>query len=277
MPKDPVFERVAQELRELSRELRKKPLMDSEQVHELRLCMKRTRACLRLYKKSLSGEEFALIDEALKAVAKSFSAHRDAEVQAGLVAMLVSELGFSEAQVCLINSALRDHWQVQVPDEPDYIVASANLLLVIDSWQTSLRQPDQAFIMKGIVNTYRKARLLGKEAVHEAEPEYFHRWRKWTKYYLFQLKLASELKLIHLPKAALKRFKKLGELLGDLSDLHQLHQMLGTLNVNQRLCDLIMSLESEITRRKSELIKRSAAYQKELFGTKNLQLKFSST
>ena len=230
---DPVFKLAKQRVNKLLKKIRVEAsasaaesyTLSPAQVHSLRVCTKRLRALLQLYRPVASKTAVKTVDQAIKALARSYSGQRDAVVQYETLCHLVDlyqQSHGSDMQPLLDYFETRLHQEVDAatPMKPEAAFES-----ILQTWQEKLRGKEQPDFNSGLEYAYRKARKLAYEAEASDDDEVYHQCRKWTKYYLYQLQMLVD-KPRPRDKALIKQLKALGELLGEFHDRCVLEQSL---------------------------------------------------
>ena len=194
-------------------------------VHSLRVCTKRLRALLQLYRPVAGKTAIRAVDQSIKALANSYSGQRDAVVQYETLCHLVEQ--YQQSHGCDMQPLL-DHFsaclleenEVATPMEPN-----AGFQDILARWQSKLKGKKQPDFESGLEYAYRKARKLAYEAEASDDDEVYHQCRKWAKYYLYQLQMLLD-KPRPRDKALIRQLKALGELLGVFHDRCVLEQSL---------------------------------------------------
>ncbi|MCP5014596.1 MAG: CHAD domain-containing protein [Ketobacter sp.] len=197
-------------------------------VHRLRVCTKRLRALLQLYRPVASKATIKAVERPIKALADSWSGQRDAVAQYETLCHLVEVFQQSNDQDMqpLMRCFEVRLQQVAVKAEPLEPIAALERIQQL--WKDSLKGKKAPDYESGVEFAYRKARKLAYEAESSDDDEVYHWCRKWTKYYLYQLQM-----IVAEPrprdKALIKQLKQLGELLGGFHDRCVLEQALNGL------------------------------------------------
>lgn len=194
---------------------------DADAIHQLRVCCKRLRALLQLYRPYAGQHRLRQPDQQLKQIAKSLAGNRDLHVQQQLIQRLARDLdtplGPALNSQLLQASSTRP---VSAADSEHLIAAFAEVLAgwphsasgAMDLWQA------------GLLGTFKRARQLARRASNSDQDALYHRCRKWTKYALYQ---REQLRDARLPAdRRTRRLAQLGERLGELQDLCNLQAQL---------------------------------------------------
>lgn len=241
-----------------------KEVGSSEWVHQLRVCTKRLRAYLRLY----SGKSsIRRTNRQLKTLADSLANQRDVDVLRQTFDQLVKN-GFPRKY----KKYRKVFLDLIIPNE---VIELADALLdtrsvfeqILISWPNVKDKPK--FWAVGMERVYLKAKYLGAEAIRGDEDEPYHRWRKWVKYWLYNLSGVSKGKV---QGSYQKQLKGLGESLGYFHDLCMLEKVL-TAPENQRVigADLV-PLVKALNKEKKQLKKSFKKAHKKLFKLNNRKL-----
>ena len=233
---DPVFKLARQRVNKLLKKIRAEAAASAAEpytlspalVHSLRVCTKRLRALLQLYRPVAAKTPIKAVDQTIKALADSYSGQRDALVQYETLCHLVEQYQQSHGSdmqplLDYFSARLRDESETAAPMEP-----AAAFEGILERWQEKLKEKKQPDFESGLEFAYRKARKLAYEAESSDDDEVYHQCRKWTKYYLYQLQMLVE-KPRPRDRARIKQLKALGELLGVFHDRCVLEQALNRL------------------------------------------------
>lgn len=197
----------------------------SKKVHELRVVCKRLRSYHRSFKpllpdKSVSSRH----DKVLKGVAESLSQNRESYVNFKLIG------SFEESTEDPQNKAFFNQLKAQfdslvisdVIDKTDLLVAFEAENVYWKSIEIDSLALDKA--CQGLEQTYDKARKLAKIALkHSLSMEETHQWRKWSKYFMYQLEPIINKSNKQL--GYVKALETLTNAQGKLHDLHVLQQI----------------------------------------------------
>ncbi len=197
-----------------------------EQVHSLRVLIKRQRALWQLISTQGESKRAQKQDKALRAGARLLAASRDRQVT-------------EETLTALKQTTRRDYelealervtaWLAEEQSDPVAPSVPEALPLVfqedLDAWQALKRKgEDQDVIRKGYLTLYRQLRQQALETLSEGKDEDWHRLRRDVKYLQYQLEPLGG--TLADAEVDIKRIRKLGSQLGDLHDLHMLGDQL---------------------------------------------------
>lgn len=186
-------------------------------VHKLRVCTKRLRALLQLYRPVAGKGAIRAVEQPIKELADSWSGQRDAVVLYETLCHLAEHYHQSNEQdlqplLQWYEARLTGGGAAVVPMDPVAALQGIKLL-----WKEKLKGRKVPDFESGVEFAYHRARKLAYEAEAEDDDEVYHRCRKWAKYYLYQLQM-----LVPEPrprdKALIKQLKRLGERLGEFHD-----------------------------------------------------------
>ncbi len=183
-----------------------------ERIHEVRKCVKKTRALLRLVRSGFPG--FREVNRCYRDVARRLTSHRDARVMYDLVVDLADEqaswplLRWFEARVSLAE-------ELALPALEEAHDELARLSSGIDEWALEGLTPGHA--MHGFAKTLRVVHKRSDRISGSSRDKKAHEWRKCVKDHWYHLRLLRGV----LPKEdrkRVRRFGELGELIGDTHD-----------------------------------------------------------
>jgi CHAD domain-containing protein len=197
----------------------------AEDLHQVRLTMKRLRALLRLVRPVISKALFRRENRRLKRIARSLSSFRDATVSRRTIERLArsaSDRGDRRALSLVLSASpkfgpvrgrLRERREAAMRalgrDLLEAGVNFENMLIPAEEWDA---------IGPGFQDTYRRARNQMLVAIKRGTAEAFHDWRKQVKYLYYQLQLLQPASPQRL-RAMVKQLNKLEERLGKDHDL----------------------------------------------------------
>jgi CHAD domain-containing protein len=202
--------------------------LSDDEVHNLRVCTKKLRALLQVYRPCHGKKEVKSVEGIIKALAKSYSEQRDAHVQYETLTEAVST--FSQDHHVDMQSLL-SHFENKKHNTKSQgvpIPAHAGFDQILQAWKAMLKPDAAPDIKAGVDFAYLKARkLAGKTQSHD-DDEAYHECRKWVKYYRYQLNLLAHHKSDK-DEAYVAKLTTLGEKLGVLNDRCVLEHSLGDL------------------------------------------------
>ncbi|CAB4243043.1 protein of unknown function [Methylacidimicrobium sp. AP8] len=196
-------------------------LSEAEEVHRIRVIVKRLRAYLRLLRGSVPEKLLVEEDKRIKRIAVGLSPARDAVVCRQTVEWLAArekkESRRERLRAVLARFADRAGSGVdprKIARARAVIEASRRRLL---HW-IEKRPPEEETVEERLKREYGKGRRGMRDALREGSPEAFHRWRKRVKRLGYQAEMFSVPSRQRLSRLE-KRLVRLGRLLGRLQDL----------------------------------------------------------
>ncbi|MGE0022349.1 MAG: CHAD domain-containing protein [Hyphomicrobium sp.] len=200
-------------------------------VHEVRKCLKRIRALLRLARVGLGDAVFRAENAHFRAIAASLSTARDDQVLLETVVKLASEHGatagpalgrLKQAVLARRNGAADD-------STAEFSDAEAALDRAARRFRRLRIDPNTfATLEKGLVRNYRKGIAERDRAYAEETDEAFHEWRKCVQTHWRHMALLSRAWPAQF-EAHIQGARELSQLLGDDHDLAMLRDTLATL------------------------------------------------
>ncbi|MFW1678182.1 CHAD domain-containing protein [Pontibacter sp. JAM-7] len=214
---DPVFEKISPLIQRQVHHLQHHHVLSDEAVHELRVLCKRLRAALRLYQPICRKGDLRRVDLPLRQTARAFAARRDNHVQLKTLKRLLKHYPDLKPLTEGFKQQLQSDRQALV--EPDTTRAAQWLNEALVLWQNLMQQSDADFVAPGLAYSYEKATRLGDRALQGDRDKPYHRWRKWSKFWLYQQELLVR------PKGSNSQIyrEKLTELGSDLGRFHDLY------------------------------------------------------
>ena len=212
---DPIFKAARKQVRKVLNPLAQGAAPSDEDIHAIRVCSKKLRALLQLYRPGNAKADIKQVEQLLKQLANSYAGLRDAHVQEKTLSRVISQLPFEDQAEMqpLLNYFATNNRQASEQVKP--IAAHQGFADILQLWQQQLRLKHRSDPGKGLDYSYRRARKLALDAHASGEDETYHQCRKWTKYYLYQAQLLCERKAA---KPSISLLKQLGEQLGLFQD-----------------------------------------------------------
>lgn len=183
-----------------------------ERVHEVRKCVKKTRALLRLVRSGFPG--FREANRSYRDVARRLASQRDARVVYDLAVDLAEEqaswplLRWFEARVSLAE-------ELALPALEEAGDGLAKLSAGIGDWALDGLAPEHA--LHGFAKTLRVVHKRSDRISGSSRDRKAHEWRKRVKDHWYHLRLLREV-LPQADRERVRRFGDLGELIGDAHD-----------------------------------------------------------
>ncbi len=214
---DPVLTKVSPLIQRLIHQLTTLDELTDEGVHDLRVLCKRLRAALRLYQPVCRKADLRRVDEPLRKTARAFAARRDTHVQLKTLKRFLKH--YPDLKPLTENFKTRLQAERETLPPPDLKLAAQWLSEALRLWQRLLQQPDGQFIVTGLEYTYEKAGRFGDRALQSDRDKPYHKWRKWSKFWLYQ----QELLLRQKGSLSQEYREKLADLGSDLGRFHDLY------------------------------------------------------
>ena len=191
-------------------------------IHEMRRCLKRLRAILRLVKEELGETIYDRDNRYLRNLGRRLATLRDAAVRLATLAALKKEFSTQ-----LPASAWRELKKELATVQGQSVQRKKKLLVTVaarvhmararvEKW--ALEFDGEAVLSKGLRKAYQRGSRAMGPALKEPTAEKFHEWRKQVNHLRHQLQILQNLKLGKV-KATLPEFKSLAEVLGRKNDL----------------------------------------------------------
>jgi CHAD domain-containing protein len=195
-------------------------------IHDIRIGIKRLRAWRRLARPFVVAEQQRLADRELRDAARALGQARDRYVLPQTLTRVAQTVSTEEQRRAFDAVALALTAPVVV-DAIDWPLVRNVLVAEQQRWRalaadvgdgTGVDHP-----WRGLRRTYRRARRLARASLGKAAtPAVHHRWRRWVKYLLYQLRLLEGARVDGLQKTG-ERLNRLADLLGNYHDLLVLH------------------------------------------------------
>jgi CHAD domain-containing protein len=223
-----------------------------ESVHKVRVTTKRLRAHWNLVRPELGKKRYRKAKERLRLAARRLAGQRDATVILATLDELAEQarspkLQRSAKAVREVAAEYLANREVAAPstDAQDELVGA--LETDLSEWsELALGGADATLLEHGLRETYGRARRLGRYAARTQRGADFHRWRRWTKYLMYQLEVLVPLDPERL-QPYLRDLKRLGKLLGKSQDFA----------VAKRLVSEDLELQEQDRRRVLKALERS--------------------
>jgi CHAD domain-containing protein len=204
----------------------------AEDLHQVRVSIKRLRALLRLARSMISKKIFERENARLRKAADRLSVFRDPTVSRQILEKMIKRLSDEDSRTAfraVLAAFVRERpRQAQFRTEREEVMREAgrslkrtglafqSLLILADEWSA---------IEKGLKIVYRAARNRMLRALATGSDEEFHNWRKQTKYLYYQLQTIEPVWPKRLGRT-IKRLRKLEDQLGVDHDLSVLKRLL---------------------------------------------------
>jgi CHAD domain-containing protein len=171
-----------------------------EAVHEARKSVKKIRALLRLARTELGETTYGEERDAYRAIGRSLSTVRDADVLVETIDELEDELGTPglKATASALRERLVQHRRAvlkQLLDGQHVVDTAIEAFKVarerIEQWP--LHDDHWPTVRRGFEETYLRGRQACADAYTDRAPELFHEWRKRVKDLTYHLRVLSPL------------------------------------------------------------------------------------
>ena len=196
-----------------------------EHIHEARKATKRLRALVRLVRRDLGDEVYALENQCYRNAGQRLSELRDATVLVETLDRLVECLGkdvpksrFARVRVWLVERRDRAYGQADSSSRAvqEVIAALAQARERVEHW--NLQRPGWGGIRVGLQRIYARGRRDFAAAYALPSDEAFHDWRKQVKYLWYHAQILEHT-WPPVVQALAEELDQLGELLGKDHDL----------------------------------------------------------
>ena len=198
-------------------------------IHEARKATKRLRSLVRLVRRDLGDEGYALENQCYRRAGQRLSGLRDATVLVEILDRLVESLGedvpksrFARVRVWLVERRDRVYGQVDSSDRAvqEVIAELAQARERLEHW--NLQRPGWGGIRVGVQRIYARGRRDFAAAYELPSDEAFHDWRKQVKYLWYHTQILENV-WPPVMQSLTEELDQLGELLGQDHDLALLH------------------------------------------------------
>lgn len=227
MNPDPIYQAAQKVVARAQKLLVKGQPLTADSIHELRVCTKKLRALLQLYRPFCSKTAIKAVEQKLKRLADAFAGTRDAQVQYETLCQLANlYCGDNQGDVLPVLEFFSVRKE-KLKAAPDIDVEEA-LDAVMKTWHKKLHPKGPPGFDEGLKFSYQKASKLAFDAECCDEDGSYHECRKWVKFYLYQAQLC-QYKKHEAVKLYLQSVKQLAELLGLFHDRCELENALNVL------------------------------------------------
>ena len=205
-----------------------------EHIHEARKATKRLRALVRLVRRDLGDEMYALENQCYRDAGQRLSGLRDATVLVETLDRLVESLGknvpqsrFARVRTWLVECRDRAYSQADSSDlaVQEVIAELAQARERLEHWHLQYR--GWGGIRVGVQRIYARGRRDFAAAYALPSDEAFHDWRKQVKYLWYHTQILENI-WPPVMQALAEELDQLGELLGLDHDLAVLHTTIRT-------------------------------------------------
>lgn len=266
---DPVLTRIEPRVQRQQALLIEQVALSAKQIHDLRITTKQIRACLRLYRPFIEGDVLRQADQITKQIADAFAGLRDSHVQIKTLNKLLRGKPHVMLQLQPLYDWLQRGKSENLQPDPVNISRLFDQLLML--WKQSLVVDQSRWWREGARKTYRRARKQGAKAIESQIDDDFHRWRKWVKYWMYQVNFLASVQDSAWAEHP-QQLKCLGDALGVFQDLCVLESTI--IAQAQRIEDPSLApwLLNRIMQQKVHLKNVFADRHSQLFGARGKQL-----
>jgi len=223
-------------------------LLSEEEVHRLRVSVKRLRALWQLVRRAAPEAEYTEARPRLKTIHAALAAARDVSVIVETLERLAIK-----AESDRVRDAVLEFAAAFGGDLPPTVLAipigrvSECFQEESRAWrEIELNAEHDDLLIAGYVHGYRSGRRLGKRALHDGDWRALHRWRRWVKFSLHQLDVINP-GLGEVNRARRWYLDRLGDTLGVHNDCAMLLERLDDFRIRRRERDCIShELETRI-------------------------------
>lgn len=243
-------------------------------IHELRVITKRLRAFWQVVHPLLDDEaHFLSHNNLLRDTAKSLFQYRESDVNQKLIMSFRSSVDVEED--CIVLDALLKLFTAPtVPTKfqhKDELVtcftAEHNFWQQLDASKPEMQKRQVA----GLEATFKKARGLSKRAIEKGlEPVVTHQWRKWAKYWYYQLEALPGKNDNKKSKDYIRALEHLTDALGKYHDLHILENLISDYESRKLLNVDTSIIFTLIQKENKRLAKKILKFHAQTFCDKNI-------
>ncbi len=220
--------------------------LSDELVHDLRVCVKRLRALLQLYRPCCNKQVIKQIDHDIKAIANAFSGQRDMVVQYQLLSKAMEEINQQSQHDFAPLRAYFLRVMTQEKIESPELMVDLAFKRALKKWHKHLTINKRKIVDSGLRYTHDQCYKRAHRAIATGQDALYHAARKWIKYYLYQLKLLTKKQVDPELELAIKQLDAMGELLGELHDQCVLEHTLKGLISSEEKPSEIANLDDEV-------------------------------
>lgn len=246
----------------------------AEDLHQVRVTLKRLRALLRLARPVISEAFYGRENRRLKAAADRLAFFRDTAVSRRTLATLARRVTDKQGAKALdlVLSRFVDHSpdpnRFRVRRESALRHAAASLVEAKQSFESMLIPAEEwQALGPGLQKVYGQARNRMLRALTYQTPETFHDWRKQVKYLYYQLQMLEPISPRRL-ESMVSRLRELEDRLGEDHDLAVLERILCRGREQYGGRRPVERVIGCLVRQSKKLRKETASMGKAIFGEK---------
>lgn len=271
---------VQQQLDEAIRGLESGDDERANQVHDIRVHLKKLRAALRLVRSAMGGC-YQVENACFRDAAHELSQQRDAQAALEVLVKLADAArreGLDASALELLETC-RERLDEEQRTMADRATGESWTRLAgslrsaaerVDAWTNEIRGFET--IAAGLENSYRRGRRAMQCALERPTPETLHEWRKQAKYHRYQINLLEEA-WPEAMKARAKALKRLSDLLGDDHDLVVLREKLQSVASETADEQALAQCLERVDRRRAEVFEELKPLGRWLYAEKPKQLR----
>jgi CHAD domain-containing protein len=229
-----------------------------ENIHQARLCFKRSRSLLRLGRTGLGEDKYKELNTFYRDQARLLSHLRDTTALIELSQELKSSRRSSKVKTFLgqfRNQLLRQRKELM--NNPEIETERLNVIHALNIQKELIHQIEysgnMSFVFsKGVQRIYNRGKRLYKLTQQETSDHNMHEWRKQVKYLWYQVVFITPLWPPVLTTLG-KQLQTLSQLLGKHHDFVLLETWLDPMKKELKFKNQVMVLEKSINRNKKSL------------------------
>lgn len=236
-----------------------------EQIHQIRLTLKRLRAYWRLIRPVVDKQVYRQANKRLCATAKMLANCRDQYVLLNSLHEISS--GLKKGQQRKLEARVLEQFSADGSADSaaiDWNSISQSLQREHLQWQNLQSvHASRSKLPKGLLQTYQRfVNWANKSKSKKVNYPHRHEWRKWSKHLLYQLRVLKRCGL-QIPKKQMKSLNRLEDLLGNEHDLVNLLLFLNEQHARSSLNDkLYQAASSAINQQLESVYQQSKAVAK---------------
>ena len=201
---------------------------NAKDIHQLRVNCKRLRAYWRFIRPLLKNSEIFIVhNNHLREAARLLSQSREAHVNRKLLRNFMAQCNEKRLRDVIAKML----HMLPLPTEQQLLPVGQLHACFIDErtfWEAFTNDQIKSGICEtdGLVKTFNKAEKLANRTLqNDFEPTIAHEWRKWSKYFYYQLQALSTKQKLVLKKKVLANLDQFNDDLGKLHDFYVLENL----------------------------------------------------
>lgn len=181
--------RVSDLLESIASHLNTSSCLSDNLIHDLRVCVKRLRALLQLYRPCCDKGGIKQVEQEVKAVANAFASQRDTLVQYQLLCKAINEISeYSKRDFSPLHHYF-EHILTEKKLHSSELDIDRAFKHALKKWRKTLKLSKRKKVNAGLSYTHDICFKLSHRAIATGKDALYHECRKWLKYYQYQLKL----------------------------------------------------------------------------------------